>query len=96
MGKDGKTAYERNKGKRGEVLAVEFGERLLWKVRPKNKLEKFNARWEYGVFVGARTRSGEVWVATKEGTKAVRSVRRSTADRWKPDNKEWVKCVPWN
>ena len=43
VGKDGKTAYE-------------FGEKLLWKVRQKNRLEKLNPRWEYGVFVGVRKR----------------------------------------
>ena len=97
IGKDGKTAYERNKGKKGEVLAVEFGEKLLWKVRPKNKMEKLNARWEYGVFVGVKAVSGEIWVATKEGVRAVRSVRRvALEERWKPENKEWVKHVPWN
>ena len=97
VGKDGKTAYERNKGKKGEVLAVEFGEKLLWKVRPKNKMEKLNARWEYGVFVGVKGVSGEIWVATKEGVRAVRSVRRIAAEeRWKPENKDWVKHVPWN
>ena len=41
-----------------------------------NRLEKIMPRWEYGVFVGVRRRSGEVWVATKEGVWAVRPVRR--------------------
>ena len=97
IGKDGKTAYERNKGKKGVVLAIEFGEKLLWKTRPKNKLEKLSPRWEYGVFVGVKTVSGEIWVATKSGVQAVRSVRRIPAeDRWKPENKDWVRHVPWN
>ena len=97
VGKDGKTAYERNKGKKGMVMAVEFGERLLWKTRPKDKMEKLNPRWEYGVFVGIKALSGEVWVATKSGVRAVRSVRRIAAEeRWKPDNKDWVQHVPWN
>ena len=26
--------------------------KLLWKVRPKEKSEKINPRWEYGIFVG--------------------------------------------
>ena len=34
-----KTAYERCRGKRSTVMAIEFGEKLLWKVRQKNKLE---------------------------------------------------------
>ena len=97
VGKDGKTAYERCRGKKATVMAVEFGERLLWKVRPKNKMEKLNVRWEYGVFVGVKAVSGEMWVATKTGLQAVRSVRRVPAeDRWAAENKDWVKHVPWN
>jgi hypothetical protein len=38
---------------------LEFGEKVLWKVRPKSgKLEKLMSRWEYGIFVGVRPRSG--------------------------------------
>ena len=33
VGKDGKTAWERSRGKRGTVMAVEFGEKVLWRVR---------------------------------------------------------------
>ena len=34
VGHDGKTAYERNKGKKAKVLGMEFGEAILWKRRP--------------------------------------------------------------
>ena len=30
VSKDGKTAYERNKGKKARVMGVEFGESVLW------------------------------------------------------------------
>ena len=98
VGKDGKTAYERVRGKKGRVLGVEFGEKLLWKVRPKERLEKIQPRWEYGIFVGVKRKGGEVWVATKEGgMKAVRSVRRiPVEERWGEDCLDWVKNVPWN
>ena len=69
VGKDGKTAYERSRGKRATVLAVEFGEKLLWKVRRAGKQEKMNARWEYGVFVGIKPNTGEILVAVKGGFK---------------------------
>ena len=96
VGKDGKTAYERCRGKRATVLAIEFGEKLLWKVRHKNSLEKLNPRWEYGVFVGVKATSGEVWAATKEGSQTVRSVRRiPLEERWNETNKDFVKHVPW-
>ena len=42
--KDGKTAYERAGGKKTTVLGNEFGEKLLYKVKIKNELEKINAR----------------------------------------------------
>ena len=65
VGKDGKTAYERCKGKKATVLGIEFGEKLLYKVKFKDKLSKLESRWEKGIFVGVRRRSGEVWVAVK-------------------------------
>ena len=63
VGKDGKVAYDRAKGKKPTVLRVEVGEKLLYKVKLKAKLEKINSRWEFGIFVGVRRRSGEVWIA---------------------------------
>ena len=54
-------------GKKATVLAVEFGEKLLYKVRQENgKMAKNRERWGYGIFVGVRPRSGEVWVTTGE------------------------------
>ena len=38
MGKDGKVAYERAKGKKHSVLGVEFGEKRLYKVTATNKM----------------------------------------------------------
>ena len=79
IGKDGKTAYERIKGKKPTVLGIEFGEKLMYKVKPSgSKLEKINARWEFGIFVGVRRRSGEVWIATNDKILTARSVPSSS------------------
>ena len=61
VGKDGKTPYERNKGKKATVMGIEFGEKLLYSYKRKSqaKADKINPRWEYGVFVGVRAWSGE-------------------------------------
>ena len=97
VGRDGKVAYERVKGKKPTVLGIEFGEKLMYKVKPKNKLEKINARWEYGIFVGVRRRSGEVWIAAKDKIISARSVRRIPIEhRWSKDCVNWVSRVPWN
>ena len=90
VGEDGKTAYERIRGKTAKLLGIEFGEKLMWKVRPKDKMEKLNPRWEYGIFIGVRRRSGELWIATEDGLKKVRSVRRI------PSEQRWSKgCLEW-
>ena len=73
------------------VMAIEFGEKLSWKVRQKNKLEKLR---RYEVFVGVKAICGEQWVATKQGLQAARSVRRlPVEDRWNENNKDLVKHV---
>ena len=97
VGKDGKTAYERCKGKKATVLGIEFGEKLLYKVKAQTKQEKINSRWEYGIFIGVRRRSGELWIAIKDKVFAVRSVRRiPIEDRWGEDSVKWVNRAPWN
>ena len=40
VGKDGKTSYERTKGKKATLLGIEFGEKLLYKVKKDAKLAK--------------------------------------------------------
>ena len=96
-GSDGKVAYERSRGKQPTVLGVEFGEKVLYKLKKGNKMEKLNARWDYGIFVGIRRRSNEVMVSTKEGIVMARSIKRIPVEsRWGNDCLEWVKWAPWN
>ena len=98
VGKDGKTAMERIKGKRSAVPGLEFGEKLLWKIPKKKKMAKMKQRWAYGIFLGVRRKSGEVWVASENGeVRKGRAVRRiPVAKRWGGDSRRWVKHVPWN
>lgn len=50
---DGKTVYERNKGKRAASLGIGIGEAVLWR-RKKNggALGKFTSLWEDCMYVG--------------------------------------------
>ena len=67
----------------------------MYKVKPTAKLEKINSRWEFGIFVGVRSRSGEVWIAVKGKVLSARPVRRIPVEqRWGEDC--WVDRVPWN
>ena len=97
---DGRTPYERNKGKKATVLGLEFGEKVLWKHGGGTaKMEKINARWSHGMFVGVKVQSNELIIIdqdTKE-VKRVRTVRRVPEEqRWSSDNLAWVQSVPWN
>ena len=97
---DGRTAYERNKGKRATVQGLEFGETVMWKHNGTTaKFEKINARWSRGLFVGVKVASNEVIVVdeSSKAVKYVRTVRRVPEEqRWSSDNLAWVQSVPWN
>ena len=63
---DGKTAYGRCKGKRDRVLGLEFAEKVLWKLPTGAKMEKINAWWECGFFIGVRAKSNELIIVDRE------------------------------
>jgi hypothetical protein len=97
VGKDGKTAWERSRGKSGNVMGIEFGEKVMFKKKKRDKGAKIDARWEKGIFVGARPCSGEFWIAMPSGIRKCRSVRRlPIEERWGLDSLAWVKHVPWH
>jgi hypothetical protein len=97
VGDDGKVAYERIKGKKPSVLGIEFGEKVLYKVKAGQKMGKLEDRWKHGIFVGIRKRSNELWVSRPEGIIAVRSIRRIPLERrWGEDCVNWVQWAPWH
>ena len=52
VGKDGRTAYERSKGKRARMTGFEFGEVMWKKVQKKTEVRKLELTWEDGIFLG--------------------------------------------
>ena len=86
MGKDGKTAYERLRGKKSKVLGFEFGESIHFRRIPlQGRLGKLDSLWQTGLFVGYRTQSGEYMVANSEGAFKTRTMKRI------PENERWNK-----
>jgi hypothetical protein len=78
-------------------MGVEFGEKVMFKKKAKDKHAKIDARWEKGIFVGARSCSGEFLLATSLGVRKCRSIRRlPLQERWGLDCLNWVKNVPWH
>ena len=68
VGHDGKTAYERLKGKSAKVLGVEFGETVMWKRRPVGgPLGKLSIMLEEGVFLGVKGTTSEIIIGAGAG-----------------------------
>ena len=97
VGADGKTSYERLKGKRANLPGLQFGERIPWRtiVTSKERKHKMDSAWKDGVYLGQRTVSGEYLVGSKEGVFRPRTIARVPAEtRW-VENQSFVTGLPW-
>ena len=97
VGSDGKTAYERLKGKKASLPGLQFGERILWKsnVPSYKRKDKMDSDWNEGVFLGQRTVSGEYLVGSTLGVFRPRTVRKVPLEQRWVDNLSLVSCLPW-
>jgi len=95
VGADGKTAYERLKGKKAKQQGIEFGEGVFFK-KKRTRQSKDSTVWEDGIYLGVRAVSGEIIVGTKSGVWKTRTVQRKPKEyRWNQENVEMVGGVPW-
>ena len=94
---DGKTAYERCKGKKAKHMGIEFGEGVLWRRRPAGgAMAKMTVLWQEGVFLGIKGRTGEFIVGDPKGVWKTRTLQRTPmSTRWARSNAEMVRGVPW-
>ena len=97
VGHDGKTPYERLRGKTSRMLGVEFGERLMFRRQPLGaRLAKLESLWEEGIFVGYRSQSGEYMIGTAEGAFKTRTIKRMICEkRWDAGNLSCIVGTPW-
>ena len=94
---DGSTGYRNWKGKPFGKEVIEFGECVLY-LKPGSKgKDKFDPRWEDGIWLGIADRTNEVIVGTSEGVIKVRDIRRkgTNKERWNVSNFNEFKGVPW-
>ena len=85
VGRDGKTAYERLKGRKFKIPMVEFGERVHWKIQSaKHKRRgKMRSKWEEGIFLGLVHQAHEYIVGDENGIRKCRTIRRmAPSARW--------------
>jgi len=97
VGRDGKSNYERLKGKKAKVNGLEFAEGLWFKIKEKKEgVGKLAVRWRDGVYLGVRAASGEIIVGTEEGVFRTRTVKRKPLEsRWLQSNSTKIGGVPW-
>ena len=85
VGKDGKTAFERRRGRRCDIPTEILGEKVWYrelstKTERKDKLE---TQWKEGLWLGHSRNSNEIYIGTRGG------VVRAWAIRKKPEQEQW-------
>ena len=98
VGKDGRTAYERDKGKKSKLMGLEFGESVMWRRKPVgNNVAKLAVMWDKGTYLGVKGSTGEIIIGTENGVWRTRTVRRRPEEfRWDAAEVDKVKEVPWD
>ena len=86
VGVDGKTPYERLKGRRCNLVAIPFGEQVWYKQLKDEDNKgghKMQSDWMEGVWLGHAHSTSETIIGTKEGAvKAWAVKRRPEEERW--------------
>ena len=97
VGSDGKTSYERRRGKKFQKELAEFSE-CVWYLKAKSKsTPDIKSRWANGVWLGIREESNEIIIGTSEGVIKTRTIRRKAdpKDSWNADELNAMKGTPW-
>ena len=80
-GKDGRTPYERRRGKRYKKAMTPFGEKVMYLPAGKRSTTGHADKWQEGIFLGIQSRSDEVVIGTSAGIVKARSHRRLDLSR---------------
>ena len=69
VGQDGKTPYERQKGRKCELEVVPFGEKVLYRLPEvaNDRHQALEERWAKGIWLGHARHSPEVLIAIENG-----------------------------
>eukprot|EP00929_Paragymnodinium_shiwhaense_P111971 TRINITY_DN8021_c0_g1_i4.p1 TRINITY_DN8021_c0_g1~~TRINITY_DN8021_c0_g1_i4.p1 ORF type:complete len:1618 (+),score=271.11 TRINITY_DN8021_c0_g1_i4:701-5554(+) len=93
---DGKTAYERLRGRQYNGEVVEFGELVHYK-DPSKELGKLDDRWHTGLWLGKSMASDEHYIGTPIGVRRARSIwRRPEKLRWVRAELDRLQGAPWD
>ena len=99
VGQDGRTCYEKLKGKPNRAIVCEFGEQVHFMPLKTDAVSgSMSKRYLTGVWLGIDERTSETRIGCKDGTvTGSRSIVRLPEDeRWDKEFLEKVKGTPWN
>ena len=84
IGHDGRTNYQRRKGKKFGTNTVEFAEAIMYLIPKSIGRDKFDSRWANGIWLGIREESGEHIIGTIDGVVKARTIKRMelSTERW--------------
>ena len=86
VGYDGKTSYERVKGKPFKREVVEFGEKVFFRSGKLDKQRKMEPRWSEGIYLGMCRRTGSAYIGHGSEVINAHAIRRvPIEDRWRGD-----------
>ena len=96
VGPDGQTARQRTRGRAAMANTVGLGEQVLYKPSKTVKLEKDEARWRKGTWLGVIDHTNEHIIGTAEGVVKCRAIHPREADKkWDVDAMQSIKGFPW-
>jgi hypothetical protein len=94
--KDGKTAFENWKGRKFNGQYREFGENVHYLRANSKGKDKFEARWDSGIWLGIADRTGETIIGTKDGVIKARDIRSMEAgEAWNVARFNDIRGTPW-
>ena len=84
-GRDGKTPYQRQKGRKCELEVVPFGEKVRYRMPEVagDRHQALEERWGYGIWLGHARHTPEILIGTTSG------VVKSWAIRRLPEGEQW-------
>ena len=96
VGKDGKTGYERRRGRACTTPLASFGESVWYRLMDKNKgRNKFDVKWEEGVWLGHARDTNEMLIGTPTGVvRTYACKRKPEAERWSADAVDAIQGTP--
>ena len=97
VGKDGRTAHERRRGRKCKIPVAKCGESVWYKrIREsKERKDKFESEWEEGIWLGHSRASNEVLIGTDEGVVRTYTVKRKPeGERWSSEKIKSMKGTP--